>query len=126
MRQLKDTCIRSLQKTEKAYQACLNWNENNPNSWVLTDFCHTDSKPALEACNSSDTHRNCPESRQLSYRLLLVNQICVSLWLSIKTPALPLIICRMPKDVFQENPKPNPHYFIMAAAAAAATEICEQ
>lgn len=22
----------------KAYQACLNWNENNSNSWVLTDF----------------------------------------------------------------------------------------
>jgi len=83
-----------------------------------------DAEPALEVCDSCDAHQNCPEPHQLSYRLLLVNQIGVVSWFSVQTPPLPLILRRMPKEALQKCPNQalKPTLFITAAAM----EIGEQ
>lgn len=67
-----------------------------------------DAKPALEVCATPLTFT------RIVLRLIsfLIDYYSLKRFVfycgPLKTPALPLIVCRMPKEVLQKNPKPNP------------------
>lgn len=113
---------RSLQyivtKEEKPYQACLNGNESNLNSWLprILSYRHKACSGGVRLLRAS---QELPHS--LSGWLQPIKKVCVLLWSSIYSSALTLSFLERQKIFSRKTP--NPLYFIMATATA--TEICE-
>lgn len=117
----KYICITSLQKQRNLTR--LVWRGVKA-TWIpgSQGFHHTDAKPALEAWDSSGTHKNCPNPISFLVDCNSLRRFVFYCGPLFKHWLLLSIICRMPKEIFQENPKPNPLYFITATATA--VEIC--